>query len=145
MAKKSDFTDQEWEQLQHGISGTTLLVSLADPGLFDTLKEAGAAARYLTDARRGDDSELVREVAASPAMSFGFGKSRQELETETIAALRSAISTLNTKAPDEVAAYRQFVLRVAQSVAEAAGGVAGEETGAIERIRSALESAVPER
>ena len=30
MATKTDFTDQEWESLQKGVSGAGLLVSLSD-------------------------------------------------------------------------------------------------------------------
>jgi hypothetical protein len=63
----------------------------------------------------------------------------EELETETLAALQTAKTTLETKAPDELDAYRQFVLEVAQSVADAAGGGEAAESGAIEKVRSALQ------
>jgi hypothetical protein len=142
MAGKAGFTQEEWAQLQHGVMGATLLVSLSDPGLFDTFKEAGAAGRHLAEARRGNESELIRELASSPpGMGFGLGRNPQQIESETLEALRSAASALAAKAPDDAAAYRQFVLDVAQSVAEAADGVAAGESGAIEKIRSALEPA----
>jgi len=51
MASKRDFAADEWAQLQHGLAGTVLLVSVSDPGLFDTFKEAGAAAKHYKDAR----------------------------------------------------------------------------------------------
>jgi tellurite resistance protein len=54
--------------------------------------------------------------------------------------LRTAVSVLESKAPDEVDEYRRFVLEVAQSVADAAGGGETAETGVVERIRSALRS-----
>jgi len=47
LASKRDFSADEWMQLQHGLAGTVLLVSVSDPGLFDTFKEAGAAAKHL--------------------------------------------------------------------------------------------------
>ncbi len=141
MAGKADFTQEEWTQLQHGVAGTTLLVSISDPGFFDTFKEAGAAGRHLAEARRGNESELIRDLAASPAMGFGLGKKPEELEAETLEALRSSASTLETKAPDEADAYRRFVLDVAKSVAEASGDVAAGETGAIAKIQAALGTA----
>ena len=36
MAGKSDFTEQEWEQLHKGVTGAGLLVSLSDRSFFDT-------------------------------------------------------------------------------------------------------------
>jgi hypothetical protein len=138
MAGKADFTQDEWEQLQNAVAGTTLLVSLSDPGLFDTFKEAGAAGRHIAQARKGE-SELVRELASSPARTFGFGKNPQQLETETLDAVRSAAAAVKAKAPDEAPAFDQFLLEVAQSVAEAAKGVDAGETGAIEKIRTALQ------
>lgn len=138
MATKSDFAADEWTQLQHGLAGTVLLVSVSDPGLFDTFKEAGAAAKHYADARRNNTSELVRELSGEPGMGFGLGKNPQELETETLSALRAAVSTLKEKAPDQADAYKQFVLEVAQSVAEAAKGTSAAESAEIEKIRSAL-------
>jgi hypothetical protein len=138
MAAKKDFTADEWTQLQHGLAGTVLLVSVSDPGLFDTFKEAGAAAKHYADARRNNTSELVRELSGDPGMGFGLGKNPQQLETETLSALRAAASALKEKAPDEADAYKQFVLEVAQSVAEAAKGTSAAESAEIEKIRTAL-------
>jgi hypothetical protein len=138
MASKQDFAADEWAQLQHGLAGTVLLVSVSDPGLFDTFKEAGAAAKHYKEARSNNASELVRELSGDPGMSFGLGKNPQQLETETLSALRSAAAALKEKAPDDADAYKQFVLAVAQSVAEAAKGTSTAEGAEIEKIRSAL-------
>jgi hypothetical protein len=140
MAGKSDFTDTEWTALQHGLAGTLLLVSVSDPGLFDTFKEAGAAARHYGDARRSSESALVRDLAADPGLGFGFGMSPQELETQTLAALTSAAAAVQQKAPDELAAFRQFVVDVAQSVAGAAKGTSESETAVVAKIQGALGS-----
>ena len=69
---------------------------------------------------------------------FGLTASPQEIESSTIAAIQQAVATLNAKAPDELPAYRQLVLDVAESVAEAAKGVSPQENSALERIRDAL-------
>ena len=39
MATKKDLSADEWTQLQHGLAGTALLVSVSDPGLFDSFKK----------------------------------------------------------------------------------------------------------
>ena len=137
MAGKTDFTQQEWETLHKGVAGGGLLVSVSDRGFFDTFKEAGALAKHLTGARQSS-SELVRELAATRGTGFGLTASPSEVETETLDALRSAIATLQSKAPDEVDPYRELVLDVAQSVADAAGGGDTEEGGALDKIRFAL-------
>ena len=138
MASKKDFSADEWTQLQHGLAGTVLLVSVSDPGLFDTFKEAGAAAKHYKAARSNNTSELVRELSAEPGMGFGLGKNPQQLETETLSALRTAVATLKDKAPGDAEAYKQFILEVAQSVAEAAKGTSAAESAEIEKIRAAL-------
>jgi tellurite resistance protein len=48
------------------------------------------------------------------------------------------VSTLEAKAPDEVEAYKSFVLEVAEAVGKAAGGGDEAEAAAVEKIRSAL-------
>jgi hypothetical protein len=138
LASKQDFTADEWTRLQHGLAGTVLLVSVSDPGLFDTFKEAGAAGRHYADARRNNPSELVRELSADPGFGFGLGRNPQQLETETLSALRAAAATLKEKAPDETDAYQQFVIDLAQSVAEAAKGTSSAESAEIKKIQTAL-------
>jgi len=142
MAGKADFSEQEWEALQKGVTGAGLLVAVSDRGFFDTFKEAGALAKHLAGARRDSTSEIVRELAETRGTGFGLG-SPGKVEGETLDALRSSVSTLEAKAPDEVEAYKSFVLEVAQSVASAAEGGDVGESGALEKIRSALGGATP--
>ena len=141
MAGRSDFTEQEWEQLRKGVTGAGLLVALSDRGFFDTFKEAGALARHLADARRNSPSELIREVAETRDVGFGVTDSPAEVEAETTEALRASVAALEAKAPEEVEAYRRLVLDVADSVASAAGGGEAAESGAREKIRSVLAGA----
>jgi hypothetical protein len=140
MARKDDFTQDEWTKLEQGVMGATMLVAAADPGFFDTFKETKAMAKHVADARTSASSDLIKDLAHENRLSgFGLVKGPQELEQETEDALNSAVSILRTKAPDELDAYRQFVLGIAESVAKAAGGVATTETGAIEKIKTALD------
>ena len=48
------------------------------------------------------------------------------------------MSTLEAKAPDEVEAYKSFVLELAEAVGQAAGGGDEAEAATVEKIRSAL-------
>ena len=138
MAKKSDFTEQEWEALQKGVVGAGLLVSLSDRSFFDTFKEAGALGRHVAGAKQSNSSELVRELADVRGTGFGLTASPGTVERETLQALQSARTTLQSKAPEELEPYRQFVVDIAQSVADAAGGGESTESGAIEKVRSAV-------
>jgi hypothetical protein len=138
MADKSDFSEQEWETLQKGVSGAGMLVAVSDAGFFDSFKEAGALTRHLAEARRNAASPLVQQAAEIQGTRFGLTTSREEVETETLAALRSTISLLEAKAPDDVDAYRRLVLDVARSVGEAAGGGDTAESAAIVKITEAV-------
>jgi hypothetical protein len=139
MATKTDFTEQEWESLHKGVVGAGLLVSTSDRGFFDTFREAGALAKHVADAKQSSSSELIRELAEIRGTGFGRRSSPEELERETLEALRTAKTTLEAKAPDDLESYRAFVLDVAQSVAKAAGGGEAAESTAIDKVRSALE------
>ena len=138
MAGKADFTEQEWETLHKGVTGAGLLVSVSDRGFFDSFKEAGALAKHLAGARKDSSSQLVRELAETRGTGFGVRSSPTEIESETLEALRASVATLESKAPDEVEAYKSFVLDVAQSVAEAAEGGSEAEGAVVEKIRSVL-------
>jgi hypothetical protein len=138
MATKADFTEQEWEALQKGVVGSGLLVSLSDRSFFDTFKEAGALAKHLAEAKSKSSSELVRELADVHGTGFGLSSSPDKVESETLAALQTATTTLQSKAPQELEAYEQLVLDVARSVSKAAGGGEEAETAAIRKLESAF-------
>ena len=138
MATKEDFTEQEWETLRKGVTGPAVLVALSDRSFFDSFKEAGALARHLNEARKGGDSELVRELAEGRGTGFGVTESPDVIERETLEALRAAVALLQAKASGELESYRRFVLDLAKSVADAAGGGETEESTTIAEIRAAL-------
>jgi hypothetical protein len=141
MATKTDFTEEEWETLRKGVSGAGTLASLSDRDFTDSFGEASALAKYLVAQRDQGSSELVRALAHERPRGFGITASPQEVETETIDALQSAMRILGEKAPDDVDAYRQLVLGLMDAVAEAKGGVTPEETAAIQKVKDALGSA----
>jgi hypothetical protein len=138
MAAKTDFTEQEWETLEKGVTGGGFWMAVSDRGFFDTFKEAGALAKHLREAHEHSSSDLVRELAATRDTGFGWRSSPEEIERETVEALQSAVQILESKAPDELDAYRAFVLEVAESVGKAAAGGETAEEATLERVRAAL-------
>jgi hypothetical protein len=139
MAGKADFTEDEWKELQQGVTGAGLLVSSAHRDFTDSFGEAKAVASHLA-AHRSSESELVRDLAGTHSTGFGLVASPKEVEG-AISSLSSSVALLEARAPDEVDAYRELVLDVATSAAEAKGGVKDEESAAIEKIRGALGAA----
>jgi len=138
MATKADFTDEEWKAMQEGITGAGMYVATIDRGFFDSFKEASALAHHLRDAQQHSDSALIRDLAAGHDKPFGVTASPQEIEQGTVATLEQAVAILEAKSPEDLPAYKQLVLELAQSVAEAAKGVSPLENQAVDRIRGAL-------
>jgi hypothetical protein len=141
MATRSDFTDDEWEAMQTGVTGAGMLVSVSDQDFTDMLGEASALAKALRRYQQQSDSDLMREIASARGTGFGPTASRQEVEAETLSSLRSAAQALAARAPDEMESYRKLVLGVAEAVASAKSGVEPGETAALDRIKEALGSA----
>jgi hypothetical protein len=141
MATKADFTKEEWKTMQKGVAGAGAVVSVSDPDFTDSFGEAGALAKYLAEQQENSGSVLVRDLAHVHGTGFGFTTSREKAETETLDALRSAVATLQAKAQDELTAYQELVIGVAEHVASAKTGVKPSETDAITKIREALGAA----
>jgi hypothetical protein len=141
MATKTDFTEEEWDAMQRGVTGAGMYVSLADRDFTDSFGEANALAKYLGVQHQQSESMLVRDLAGTHRSGFGFRTSPSELESGTLTALRSASAIVAAKAPDESDAYRQLVLGVAEHVAEAKGGKTPAEDAAIAKISEALSAA----
>ncbi len=134
----TEFTDTEIETLRKGATGAGLFVASSDRGFFDTFKEASALAKHISAARESSQSPLIRRVAEGRGTGFGLTDSPQEVETEMTEALRIGTQLLEQKAPEELEAYRSFVLDLAQSVASAAGGGEEKEAAAVDKVRAAL-------
>ena len=64
--------------------------------------------------------------------------SQEEIEQGTSDSLRAAVAALEAKSPDDLPAYKQLVIDVAESVAAAAKGVSPSESAALETVRTAL-------
>ena len=132
------FSETEIETLRKGATGAGLLVAVSDKGFFDTFKETGAMAEHLAKAKQGSSSPLIQQLAEGRGTGFGLTSSKSEVEAGTLESLRTAAELLRERAPDELDAYRGFVLDLARSVSAAAGGGDEVEAAAIAKIEGAL-------
>lgn len=140
MATKADFTSDEWQVLQWAVTDTMAYVSMSDTGFWDTFKEATGAAKYIADAKVGSTSALVRDLAGD--VKVGRDKEATanpaSMADEVAERVAQAAGLLAAKAPDDLEAFKAFILGVAKATAEATKGVANTESNAIERVRAAL-------
>ena len=105
-----------------------LLRQLQGGGLAGEAPRRGALAPERAGARAGE-----RKGVGLRRPLFSGGAREWAVE-----ALRGAVATLEAKAPEEVEAYRAFVLELAEAVSRSAGGGDASEAATVEKIRTAL-------
>jgi hypothetical protein len=140
MATRTAFTATEWQTLQWAVTDTMAYLTLADPGFWDTFKEASAGAKFLAGARTYGQNVLVRELAADIRMDRDRALAGNPADVAGTAAarVREAAQIVAGKAPEDLDAFKAFVLNVAKATAQGAKGVAPSEADAIARIEAAL-------
>ena len=155
MVGKADFTTDEWNKLLEGVMLAGTAVTAADPsGLWGSLKEGMANAGVLRDVWHGAiDNPLVKDIAeefkssegrgaAQDALRARFkGAKRDDIMNLSVDALRDVSRLVDTKAPGDAVGFKQFLMKIAQSVAEASkeGGILGFGG---ERVSAAEQSAL---
>jgi hypothetical protein len=150
MTRKADFNAEEWSTVVAGPLYAGMRVISADRG--GTLRETLALGRAYQHAREGHgESELLDELVKSPPsvdpeQVREAGGNIGALASER---LREAMAILEAKAtPEEIDAYKRFVMTVAQAVASAhkEGGFLGiggkqisdAENQALDEVSTAL-------
>jgi hypothetical protein len=146
MTGKSDFTDEEWKTVLEGPPSAGMIVAASSRG--GTFRESFAIAKAYVEARKEHgQSELLDEIeSAKPEIDHHRFHSFDELKSTGLQHLRDAVAVLESKATaDDVAAYRRFVLSVADRVAKAhredGADVSGPEQAAIDEISAAMGTA----
>lgn len=129
----TEFTDDEKQALRNGAFGAVFLVSNADPGMFDMIKESFAASKSF--AKASGDLQGVFKGMSMPKVPKG---SKDEVESSVLSELSASVATLQAKAPEDIDSYRQVVLEACTNAAEAAKGVTPAETAALSKVKSAL-------
>jgi hypothetical protein len=137
MAAKADFTADEWNQIRRAPFMAGLAVVAASPsGPFGVVKEMFAVGKILAEVKtQGASSELVkalvsdletgaREQSAPPELQ---GKAPDQVRSYAIESLRQVTALIEKKAKPEAQGFNQWLVSVAQKVAEAAkeGGFLG--------------------
>src|SRR5262245_37178546 len=141
MTDKSSFTPDEWKVLLEGVMMSGLAVTAAEPsGLFGLLKESFAAGSELVTAKMDTAANpLVKAVVADIETAQGRatardgvseqlkGKKAPEIKAKCIETLRQVATIVDTKAPGDAGAFKAWLRRISQHVAEAAkeGGFLG--------------------
>jgi hypothetical protein len=119
MTSTKRFSTQEWSV----IAGAPLLAAMSViAGGRGGMRSTLAAVRGFRDARGSYDTELMRELLATPpADAIERPRDREALRAEAPAALRQAMEILERVASaEERAEYRRFVLAVADAAGHAA-------------------------
>lgn len=120
MTRKADFNADEWSTLVEAPVLAGMRVVTAGRG--GTIRESMAMGKVYAAARqRQGDSDLLDDLASSPpAMDPQRVGSTGDIKGAAEERLREAVGILEAKAtPDELEAYRSFVVTLAETVANA--------------------------
>jgi len=152
MPTKTDFSSAEWEVLRDTPHLVVLAVAVAGAsGIFGSIAEALAPSEIFFEAVKGRN-QLLREVCEKEEIKSSIAsiKSRAKaggditdirtaLRQEAIDKARAALEILRQKgSPEDIAAYREFLLKLGDKVANAAKegaflGFGGERVSEHER------------
>jgi hypothetical protein len=143
MTGKAAFTEEEWDTVLMAPPSAGLIVITAQRG--GSFRESFAMAKAYTEARKHPgESELVDEIVkAKPERDHSHYHSHEELTAAGLKHLTDAVAVLEQKAtPEEVEGYKQFVLTLAEKVANAhrehGQNVSPAEQAALDEIAGAL-------
>ena len=159
MATKADFTAEEWKQIQRAPFMAGLAVVAASPsGPFGVVKELFAVGKMLGAVKtQGTSNDLIKALVADieagakdlSAPAEMKGKTPEQVKSYAIESLRQVAALIDKKTkPDEAQGFKQWLVSVAQKVAEAAkeGGFLGfggtqvseQEAATIKELSTAL-------
>ena len=128
MTQKAAFNAEEWDLIADGPAIAGLITVTAERG--GTLRESIAMGKVYNEAREAHlGPELIDDLlTTNPSVDPREFGTPEELRSRGLQKLREAVALLEEKAePDEVDAYRGFVLGIADRVAHAhkSGGFLG--------------------
>jgi hypothetical protein len=140
---KSAFTEEEWQAVLEAPSIAGMLVLTAESG--GSFRESFALAKAYAEARQqhGEGELLDEIVSAKPQFDRHRYGTTEALESQGPQRLQEAVAALESKAtPEEVEAYRGFVVSAARRVAEAHKEhderIGPGEQAALDRINESL-------
>lgn len=141
MADKQSLTSEEWTKLLESPMGAGMAVSAAEPsGLWGALKEAFASSSALVAAKTDPSpSKLIKALVSDFETSEGRSEMKEALRKRfagakpadvvqrSLSILEEVSRLLETKAPNEFAAFKAWLQGISQNIAEASkeGGFLG--------------------
>ncbi|HEX7514886.1 MAG TPA: hypothetical protein VF393_04775 [archaeon] len=139
MGIREDFTDEEWQKLLSIPYAVSLTIVTAAPSFLGAFSESKALLTEPTKLAASSGSDLVGILSGEmQSKAKELIKQQQDqikhdqsgFRSKTIEACTSASEILSKTMPDEVIAYKTWVLAIGQKVAEAAKehGVAVSES-----------------
>jgi len=128
MTTKADFNADEWDQILQGPPLAAVAVVTAQRG--GAVRESLSMAKAYAEARTEHSGNALLDeiIGAQPQADRERVGSHEELLTKVDEHLQAAVDILEAKAePEDVEAYKRFVIDLAQRVAEAhkSGGFLG--------------------
>lgn len=160
MTIRDDFTADEWEKLENAPIYAGMAIITGDPALTSVFKESAAMAKALIENPiPSGGEELVGDIIADFRKKVENkekfeepefeSKDPQSVQTQLYEYLGDVAAIVDAKAPAaEAAGYKEWVMSVAQSVAEAGkeGGFLGigavrvsdQEKAVLSNLRGAL-------
>ena len=142
MTARDAFDDEQWKVISEGPVTAGMIVLTASGG--GSFRESFALARAYADARsKHGASEILDEIVkVRPEFDRHRFKQPEALHDEGLELVGQAAALLQEKAPDDLAAYREFVLTLAAAVAaahkEEGQAVSPAEQAALDEIRGRL-------
>jgi len=147
MTTKADFSSEEWKTLMAAAPMAALAVTCASPsGPVGVMKEMFSMGMAL--------AELIRKGSANPLLASMIAdlkeratraepppdlKDPEQGKQAALAHLKAVAEIVDRKAPGDAAEFKQWILNVAQRVAEAASeggffGIGGERVSEAEKL-----------
>lgn len=148
MTGRNDFTDDQWKVVLEGPTSAGLLVIAADRG--GAVRESFSMAKAYTEAREqhGESELLDTLLTTKPEVDRTRLSSPEELREHGLQNIRDAVALIVQKGTkQEIAEYKQFIIDLANKVAEArkegflgltGDRVSGDEAQVLAEIAEAL-------
>lgn len=160
MTTKADYTPEEWQAIMQSPMAAAMVVMLASPsGPIGLVQETFAATKMLAEnLKTPSGNALINAVAAEIQDAEGRkaaqppklegGADLVAYKTQAVGTLQQVSQLLATKAPDEAAGFKSWLVETARNVASAAkeGGFLGiggtqvtpEEEAAVREVSATL-------
>lgn len=129
----TDYSDQERQTLRTAAFGAIYLVSNAEPGFVDMIKESMAGSKAFAAS-----SPQLRDLLKSGGIPKLPTGNPADVESTVLAALTQSTSILESKGQPELAGFRDAVATAVDQVASAADDVSSAEVAAIGKVKAAL-------